>query len=228
MVTTTDVTTTEASAAPAATGSVAAGLRPATRRRGDALRKAIFDAVFEQLRTVGYANLTMDNVAAAAHTSKTVLYRRWTSKDDMISEALREALPAPAEVVLTGDVRADMHALLRCVQVAFTSTKGTAFQIVSAEAGCERGVVRQTVIAHVVQPCVDRILDMLRQAAERGDVRPEAATELVAGSGPALLVQYSLVHGPVLPDEFISSVVDQIVLPLVSPGAGAKSDYLDR
>ncbi|MBL7497406.1 TetR/AcrR family transcriptional regulator, partial [Frankia nepalensis] len=192
--------------------------RPATRRRGEALRKAIFDAVFEQLRTVGYTNLTMDNVAAAAHTSKTVLYRRWASKDDMISDALREALPAPAEVVITGDVRADLLALLRCVQVAFTSTKGTAFQIVSAEAGCERGVVRQTVIAHVVQPCIDRILDVLRQAAERGDVRPEAATELVASSGPALLAQYSLVYGPVLPDEFLSSVVDQIVLPLVTPG----------
>lgn len=190
---------------------------PATRRRGDNLRKAIFEAVFEQLRTVGYANLTMDKVAAAAHTSKTVLYRRWSSKDGMINEALRDALPSPTDVVLTGEVRADIHALLRCIQVAFTSTRGTAFQVVSAESGCERGFVRQAVIEHVVEPCIDLILGVLRHGVEQGEVRHEAACALVASSGPAMLVQHSLVHGPVLPDEFVSTVVDQIVLPLVVP-----------
>ncbi|MCK9931175.1 TetR/AcrR family transcriptional regulator [Frankia sp. Mgl5] len=192
-------------------------LGPATRRRGDNLRKAIFEAVFEQLRTVGYANLTMDKVAAAARTSKTVLYRRWSSKDDMINEALRDALPSPTDVARTGNVRADIHALLRCIQVAFTSTRGTAFQVVSAESGCERGFVRQAVIEHVVEPCTELILGVLRRGVEHGEVRPEAACELVASSGPAMLVQYSLVHGPVLPDEFISTVVDQIVLPLAAP-----------
>ncbi|MCK9900251.1 TetR family transcriptional regulator [Parafrankia colletiae] len=190
-------------------------LGPATRRRGDTLRKAIFDAVFDQLRTVGYAHLTMDKVATAAQTSKTVLYRRWPSKDDMITEALRDVLPSPADVVLTGDVRADVHALLRCIQAAFTSTRGTAFQVVSAESGCERGFVRQAVIEHVIEPCTSLMFTVLRRGAERGEVRPEAVCELVASSGPAMLVQYSLVHGPVLPDEFVSSVVDQIVLPLV-------------
>ncbi|MDT3445681.1 MULTISPECIES: TetR/AcrR family transcriptional regulator [unclassified Pseudofrankia] len=188
----------------------------ATRRRGDNLRKAIFDAVFEQMQAVGYANLTMDKVAAAARTSKTVLYRRWATKDDMIDEALRDALPTPAAVALSGDVRTDVHALLRCVQDSFTSTRGTAFQLVSAQAGCERGFVRQAVIQYVVEPCIELIFEVLRRGAERGEVRPEAASRLVASSGPAMLVQYSLLHGTVLPDEFVASVVDQIVLPLVA------------
>jgi AcrR family transcriptional regulator len=198
------------------------GAATATRRRGDNLRKAIFDAVFEQLQAVGYANLTMDKVAAAARTSKTVLYRRWATKDDMINEALRDVLPSPAAVVLTGEVRADVHALLRCVQTSFTSTRGTALQLVSAEAGCERGFVRQAVIQHVVEPCIDLIFEVLRRGAERGEVRPEAASRLVASSGPAMLVQYSLLHSPLLPDEFVTSVVEQIVLPLTEqvPASG--------
>ncbi len=194
----------------------------ATRRRGDALLGAIFDAVFDQLRTVGYANLTMDRVAAAAGTSKTVLYRRWAAKEDMIADALRHRLPTPGDIPLTGDLRADVHALLRCVQASFSSTRGTAFQLVSAEAGCGRPVVRQTIIDHVVEPCVQLIAEVLRRAAERGEIRPEAANELVAASGPAMLVQYSLIREPVVPDEFVASVVDQIVLPLTTRSAAAE------
>jgi len=210
------------SGANSGSGSGASSVRAtgaATRRRGANLRQAIFDAVFEQLQSVGYANLTMDKVAAAAHTSKTVLYRRWSSKDEMIIEALREALPSPADVPLTGAVRTDVHALLRCIQDSLASTRGTALQVVSAEAGCERGFLRQAIIEHVVAPCIELILGVLRRGAARGEVRPDAACELVAGSGPAMLVQYSLVHGPVVPDDFVATVVDQIVLPLTRPAS---------
>ncbi|WP_261560212.1 TetR/AcrR family transcriptional regulator [Frankia tisae] len=194
----------------------------ATRRRGDALLRAIFDAVFDQLRSAGYANLTMEGVAAAAGTGKTVLYRRWATKEDMIADALRHRLPSPGAVPLTGDVRADIHALLRCVQASFNSTRGTAFQLVSAEAGCDRPAVRQTIIDHVVEPCIQLIGEVLHRAAERGEIRPEAAGDLVAASGPAMLVQYSLIREPVVPDAFVAAVVDQIVLPLTTRSAGAE------
>lgn len=189
------------------------------RRRGDALRKAIFEAVFDQLQTVGYSNLTMDKVAAAAHTSKTVLYRRWTSKDALVTDTLLTAFPPLSEVTLHGDVRADVLALLRYMQSAFTLTRGTAFQVITAESGCERGFVREVVIEHVVEPCTRMIHEVLLRAAERGEVRPEAATEVVASSGPALLTYYSLVHGPLLPDDYVAAVADQVVLPLVGSAA---------
>ncbi|CAO5154828.1 DNA-binding transcriptional regulator, AcrR family [Frankia sp. AiPs1] len=189
----------------------------AGRRRGDTLRRAIYDAVFDQLQTTGYAGLTMDRVAAAAQTSKAVLYRRWASKEEMVGEALRHTLPAPADVPLTGDLRADVLALLGCIQAAFTATRGTAFQLVSAEAGCDRPLVRQSIIDHVVEPCIALILDVLRRAADRGEISPDAANELVAASGPAMLVQYSLVREPIVPDEYVRSVVDQIVVRLALP-----------
>ncbi|WP_261566491.1 hypothetical protein [Frankia gtarii] len=48
----------------------------------------------------------------------------------------------------------------------------------------------------------------------------EVAGELVAASGPAMLVQYSLIREPLVPDEFVAAVVDQIVLPLTTRSAG--------
>src|SRR4051794_22556600 len=89
-------------------------MTPATRRRGDALEKAIFDAVFEQLSAVGYAKLTMEGIAAAAQTGKAALYRRWTTKDDLLRDALEHALPVPSEIPEHDNVRDDLLALLRC------------------------------------------------------------------------------------------------------------------
>jgi len=57
------------------------------RRRGDHLEHALLAATWEELLAVGYANLTMDGVAARAHTSKPVLYRRWPTRPELVLAA---------------------------------------------------------------------------------------------------------------------------------------------
>ncbi|TDD64977.1 TetR family transcriptional regulator, partial [Actinomadura rubrisoli] len=64
-----------------------------TRRRGGDLEAAIYEAVFAQLEAVGYRRLTMEGVAAAARTGKAALYRRWPSKDELVTDALKHVLP---------------------------------------------------------------------------------------------------------------------------------------
>jgi hypothetical protein len=154
----------------------------ATRRRGDALRGAVFD----QLRIVGYANLTMDRVASAAGTSKTVLYRRWATKEDMIADALRHRLPPPGDIPLTGDLRTDVHALLRCVQASFSATRGTAFQLVSAEAGCGRPAIRHPPSAIRHPPSARRSSTTWSSRASSSSGRSCAARPSAARSGPRL------------------------------------------
>ena len=65
------------------------------RRRGAALVEAIHRAVLEELAEHGYADLTMESVAARARTGKTSIYRRWRTKRDLVLDAL---LAAPPEV----------------------------------------------------------------------------------------------------------------------------------
>jgi hypothetical protein len=48
-------------------------------------------------------------------------------------------------------------------------------------------------------------------------VRPAAATQLVAEVGPALVMQRFLADGAPVPDEYVVSVVDDIVMPLLRP-----------
>jgi len=63
------------------------------RRRGKALEDAVLDAAWSELLDGGYASFTMEAVAARAHTSRPVLYRRWPNRADLaISDT---AHPAP-------------------------------------------------------------------------------------------------------------------------------------
>jgi AcrR family transcriptional regulator len=64
-----------------------------SRRRGEVLERALYDATFAELASVGYGGLTMEGIAARAHTGKAALYRRWASKHDLVQAALQHAVP---------------------------------------------------------------------------------------------------------------------------------------
>lgn len=89
--------------------------RPHGRRRhGAELEDALLQAAWDEVTSVGYANLTMEGVAARAHTSKAVLYRRWPGRAALILAAVRRrVIPITREVPDTGDLREDVLAVLR-------------------------------------------------------------------------------------------------------------------
>ena len=83
-----------------------------TRRRGAALEQGILDAAWAELSEVGYADLTMAGVAARAGTAKSVLYRRWPDKAELVRAAVERRVPRLSGPVRTGELRADVLAVL--------------------------------------------------------------------------------------------------------------------
>ncbi len=57
-----------------------------TRKRGDTLVESIYDATVKLIKEVGYANLTFQQIAKVAKTSRSVLYRRWANMFDLLME----------------------------------------------------------------------------------------------------------------------------------------------
>lgn len=188
--------------------------RTGTRRRGDALQDAIFAATLDQLGAVGYASLTMEGVAQAAGTGKAALYRRWASKDDLITDTLRSVLPDPAGLRLTGDPRTDILTQLRCMRDAAVLTHGTAFQVVKREGGPESGL-NAMAQDRVLEPCQAMILSILENGVKAGLLREAAASPRVAGVGPAMLIHRAITAGPEISDACLASIVDEVVMPLI-------------
>jgi AcrR family transcriptional regulator len=188
--------------------------RKGPRRRGDALYAAIFEATLEELSAVGYAELKMEHVANRARASKGSLYRRWSSRAELVADAVGYALPDYAEPPDTGNARDDILGCLRATATLLNGPSGEAVRGLMAET-IRNPDLMEAIRLRFVDPGVEVLLTVLRRGAARGEVRTSALTPRIASVGPDLLRQYFLVHHSPIPDQVLIEIVDEVVLPLV-------------
>ena len=93
---------------------------PARRRPAGAavlqqnVTAAITAAAFAELAENGYARMSMEAVARRAGAGKAALYRRWDSKDAMLTDLIARAVSEHALIRPdTGTLRGDVEAYLR-------------------------------------------------------------------------------------------------------------------
>ncbi|MFC5665602.1 TetR/AcrR family transcriptional regulator [Kitasatospora misakiensis] len=196
--------------------TVAEALARPARRRGRELEAAIFEATLDQLTSGGFARLTMEGVAGAARTGKAALYRRWTSKVELVIDALDSTLPRPTDTPDFGSAREELHYLVESFASVTRSRAGGALSAVMAELDHEQAELFKDFIAQrMIEPTKGVILDILRRGAERGDVRPDAATPLVADVVPAMLLYRVKVGGGQVGPDFVDQLVDEVLIPLI-------------
>jgi AcrR family transcriptional regulator len=92
----------------------------AGRPRDPRIDAAILRATADLLVEIGYSNLTMAAVAERAGTTKTALYRRWSSKAELVHEAAFPSAPTAIETP-PGDITADIRAMIAAARDVFTS-----------------------------------------------------------------------------------------------------------
>ncbi|MFE6867589.1 TetR-like C-terminal domain-containing protein [Kitasatospora sp. NPDC057692] len=179
---------------------------------------AIFEATLDQLTSGGFARLTMEGVAAAARTGKAALYRRWASKVELVIDALDATLPRPTDTPALGSARAELHYLVESFVSVSRSRAGGAMSAVMAELDHEQAELFKDFLAQrMLEPTKGVILDILRRGAERGDVRPDAASPVVADVAPAMLLYRIKVCGRQVGPEFVDQLVDEVLVPLIRP-----------
>lgn len=152
--------------------------------RGE-ITTAIQSAVVQELAAVGYGRLSIEAVARRAGVGKTAVYRRWSSKLDMVLETIsgvaEQRLPLPD----TGSLRGDLEVFLRIVARALKHPMAS--QIIPdllAEAA------RNPQIAQTLQTALranQRNIGVLLigRAVDRGELPagadPDAAVDLIVG-----------------------------------------------
>ncbi|WP_410565794.1 TetR-like C-terminal domain-containing protein [Amycolatopsis sp. cmx-4-61] len=190
-----------------------------TRRRGAALTGAIGRATLEELARTSFEELSFDKIAAAAGTGKAALYRRWSSPAELVLAALTDPATGFGEVPAapgTGTLRADLITLLTRLARVLEEPCGRALRPLIAHRH-RHPELFEHVHRLVIRPHLEVILDVLRQAAERGEAAPERVTERIASVGPRLITLEAWEHDHVDPRE-VRAVVDEVLLPLLRPG----------
>ncbi|MGK5114458.1 MULTISPECIES: TetR/AcrR family transcriptional regulator [unclassified Geodermatophilus] len=193
--------------------SAPARTRSGVRRLDPARDQAIAAAVLEVLGRDGYAALTMDAVALAAGVGKATIYRRWSSKSELllgVMDVLGELIVAPD----TGTLREDMLGLLTSTLDLLAGPPGRATRSLIG------AVLDDCVLAEAFQrgPLAhwDRAwATVLDRAVERGEVSRAAADSLAVEAGTAVVALRWLVTGRTLDADVVRELVDGVMLPLL-------------
>src|SRR5690242_431195 len=184
------------------------------RRRGAALEDAIRAAAYDELTEAGYTAFSVENVAARARTGKASIYRRWPTKAELVMDALLSEMPTPAQCGLEMHLPPHMstadalHRVAGRIAAIMQSPAGQAMRAIKCEALADPELA-QLIDDRFQAPRREALLALLRRGVERGEVRPEAVTTLVADLVPAIFTFRIIMQREALNAREITEIVDQ-------------------
>ncbi|WIM89946.1 TetR/AcrR family transcriptional regulator [Candidatus Mycobacterium wuenschmannii] len=181
-----------------------------TRRRGKQLEDALYDATLAELAAVGYGGLTMEGIAARARTGKAALYRRWSSKHDLVQAALLYALPPLPEPRADRSARENLLAVLSA-HCDVVSGK-TAFPgLDSMQQLLHEPELRAIFADAVVGPRLRITETILQAGADHGEIDADTMTPYTARVGTALVNQQMLLTGAPPSKRQLAQIVDTVL-----------------
>ncbi|GIF13608.1 TetR/AcrR family transcriptional regulator [Actinoplanes teichomyceticus] len=185
---------------------------PDPGRRNERARQAILRAALELLADSGYADLTVEAIAARAGVGKQTIYRWWRGKGAVILDALVESATAGAAALPdTGDLRADLRAVLRGTVAEFADPKLSATTRALTIETLSDDRLAEEVRDRLLRPQLAAVADRLRAARRAGQVRADVDLDQVVEllMGP-VYHRWLLRTGP-LTDDYADAVVELVL-----------------
>ncbi len=182
------------------------------RPRSAEVDAAVLAATVELAGEVGVSRLSMDDVADRAKVSKASIYRRWSSKEALVLDALRNAM-SPIEDVDTGALRSDLEHYLRELVMRFRSGKmrdvlphliGVATHDPNLRCSLDEYMQTRRVPLHGI----------LARGAARGELSPDTDLEVLIDLLLGPFAYRKLLAHTVIDDDFASKLL-AMVLPNV-------------
>ena len=175
----------------------------------------ILDATLEVLAETGYDGMTIDMVAARAKAGKATVYRRWSSKSELVIDAVAcmktagidfDALPD------TGTLRGDLVAMIKPHSIEDGAKR------LQVMAGLVSMVSKHPELVDAVREAVteprvrvNRIF--LKRAIERGEIPADVDVDLLSQVGGAMATHRTLIQRKPVDRAFVISIIDGVILP---------------
>lgn len=184
----------------------------ATRPRIEGDREQeILNAALDVLADSGYDRLTMDAVAAAAKASKATLYRRWSTKQALVVDAVcsqKASTPIPD----TGSLRGDLVELY-CGLGGFRDVRGLAVLAAVVTAMARDEEFAETYRRDFIAPKIATSRVVFDRARERGEIHEDVDIALLAPALPGIVLHRVFLLGEEATPELIARIIDQIIIP---------------
>ena len=163
----------------------------AGRPRDPRIDAAILRATADLLVEIGYSNVTMAAVAERAGTTKTALYRRWSSKAELVHEAAFPSTPTAMQAA-PGDIAADLRAMVEATRDVFISpVVRAALPGLLAEMSADTELSGRVMarFSDVFGAVHTRLNDAIDRGEVRAGVDPGRLVDLIGGATLLALLQ---------------------------------------
>jgi AcrR family transcriptional regulator len=180
--------------------------RPRDERAG----RAILDATLKLMAENGAHDLRMDDVAGRAGVGKATIYRRYRSKDELITAAVA-GLVSEIRVPDTGRTRVDLLALMRGAVDVYSGSVEAAVMPSLVEAMSRDAELARLVREGFLAKRRAALRAVLERGIERGDLRTDLDLDLALDVlGGPLFYRLLITGGPI--DERLAEGVVELIL----------------
>lgn len=192
---------------------------PRGRPRDPEVDRQVIRAALSVIGEVGYDRMTMDAVAALAGVAKATVYRRWTSKSELVADAVRHyGRPRGGAPADTGALRGDLFALVPNLLV-FSEFDSTGVNVIAglAQAARIRPELAEFLRHGIVSTLRHQSALVIERAIVRGEISPRARDHpLLHDIAPSILASRMLLTHEPIDDEFRAELIDNLLMPILT------------
>lgn len=188
---------------------------PALGRKRDHTRdEKILEAAIDILAESSFDGMTMDMIAARAKAGKATVYRRWSSKVDLVRDALSwmnqnhlelESLPD------TGSLRGDLLMLLKPQSIAEDERKLRV--LAGLGSFLQHSSFSEAKVAEIFEPWADVNREFMKRAIARGEIPAHADIEMACQVITSVASFRGLIQRKPFDKPFFTALIDGILLP---------------
>ena len=182
----------------------------APKSRGGPFVRKVHEAVIAQLAEVGFERLSIPDVAVRAGVNKTSIYRRWSTKADLVRAALEVSMGNAGAAISKGELRRDLVAAAGLAATFVQSPLGTAaLRMLLAEGANPE--VRELAGSMLQQRETDGPRELFNLAISRGELPPGADVQLILSTVAGALMQRAFIEQRQLKGAYIARLVDLVL-----------------
>jgi AcrR family transcriptional regulator len=189
----------------------AAAERRVGRPRDARADRAILRATLELIAERGVHEFRTEDVAARAGVGKGAIYRRYRSKDELVTAAVSALVSEGIAVPDTGSTRDDLLALMREAVRLYRGSLASRLMPNLIGAMAQKPELARAVRERFLAGRRSALTEVLRRGIERGELHPELDLELALDVlGGPLFYRLLVTGGPI--DEQLAEGVADLIL----------------
>lgn len=195
--------------------------RPMGRPRDSRVDRAILEATRELIAERGVHEFRTEDVAVRAGVGKGAIYRRYPSKDELVTAAVGTLVDEEIRVPDTGSTRSDLLALMGEAVELYRGSLPERLMPSLVSAMAQRPELARAVRDGFLAARREALAHVLRRGIERDDLRSDLDLEFALDVfGGPLFYRLLITGGPI--DEQLAEAVTELILRGFAPDGSAR------